>query len=75
MNAGQDGFRDESSKQDGDLQAATETSGMSLVRDRLITPSALYPASSGAGSARLRLNCSPYLADLYAAAAGAGLVT
>jgi hypothetical protein len=26
MNAGQDGFRDESSKQYGDLQAATETS-------------------------------------------------
>jgi hypothetical protein len=30
----------------------------------LITPSAHYLASSGIGSARLQLSCSPCLADL-----------
>src|SRR6267142_840796 len=37
MNAGQDGFRDKSSKQNGDLKRATGKCGMSLVGDRLIT--------------------------------------
>jgi hypothetical protein len=40
MHAGQDGFRDKSSKQNGDLVEATGKCGMSFVVDRLITPSA-----------------------------------
>jgi hypothetical protein len=36
--------------------------------DRSITPSARCLTSSGIGSARLQLSCSPCLADLYAAA-------
>ena len=38
----------------------------SHVVDRSITPSAHRLASSGIGSARLQLSCSPCLADLYA---------
>src|ERR1700676_654951 len=51
--------------------------GVSRVVDRLITPSAHHLASSGIGSARLHLRCSPCLADLSAApteAAGADVV-
>ena len=62
MNAGQDGFRDKSSKQNGDLKRATGKCGMSLVGDRLITPSAHHLASSG--SAQHGCSCSPCLADL-----------
>src|ERR1700686_2123655 len=51
--------------------AATGPHGVSRVLDRSITPSARYLASSGIGSARLQLSCSPCLADLYAALAGA----
>ena len=46
--------------------------------DRLITPSAPHLASSGVGSARLHLNCSPCLADLWtmpAKAAATDVVT
>jgi hypothetical protein len=53
---------------------AMELNGVSRVVDRSITPSALLLASSGIGSARLQVSCSPCLADLYAApikAAGA----
>ena len=64
MNAGQDGFRDKSSKQSSDLMEAIGFLGVSRVVDRLITPSAHYLASSGIGSARLQLSCSPCLADL-----------
>ena len=64
MNAGQDGFRDESSKQMSDLIEGHWECGMSLIVDRLITPSAHHLASSGIGSARLQLSCSPCLADL-----------
>jgi hypothetical protein len=39
--------------------------------DRLITPSAPHLASSGIGSARLHLSCSPCLADLWTALAEA----
>jgi hypothetical protein len=42
---------------------ATGECGMSLIGDRLITPSA-HLASSGIGSARLQVSCSPCLADL-----------
>src|SRR3954453_21952127 len=38
--------------------------GMFRVVDRSITPSAHYLASSGIGSARLQMSCSPCLADL-----------
>src|ERR1700726_2060533 len=72
MNAGQDGFRDASSKQPSDLWRPVEST--ERVLDRSITPSAGCLASSGIGSARLQLSCSPCLADLYAApikAAGA----
>src|SRR5271166_6563403 len=58
MNAGQDGFRDTSSKQTSDLTQAIGTDGVSRVVDRLITPSAHYLASSGIGSARLQLSRS-----------------
>jgi hypothetical protein len=54
--------------------AASGKHGVSRVLDRSITPSARCLASSGIGSARLQLSCSPCLADLYAApikAAGA----
>jgi hypothetical protein len=71
MNAGQDGFRDTSSKQTGDLMEAIGTDGVSRVVDRLITPSAHYLASSGIGSARLQFSCSPCLADLLTAPAEA----
>jgi hypothetical protein len=64
MNAGQDGFRDKSSKQNGDLIEGHWKMRISLVVDRLITPSAHYLASSGISSARLQLSCSPCLADL-----------
>src|SRR5665213_3075023 len=64
MNAGQDGFRDESSKQMDDLMEGPGRCGISLVVDRLITPSAHYLASSGTSSARLQVSCSPCLADL-----------
>src|SRR5216684_9378550 len=43
---------------------ATGSIGVSRVVDRLIAPSAHYLASSGIGSARLQLSCSPCLADL-----------
>ena len=43
----------------------------SRVLDRSITPSAHLLASSGIGSARLQLSCSPCLADLYVAFARA----
>jgi hypothetical protein len=69
MNAGQDGFRDTRSKQTSDLLKAVGTDGVSRVVDRLITPSAHSLASSGTGSARLQLDCSPYLADLRMASA------
>jgi len=69
MNAGQDGFRDTRSKQTSDLLKAVGTDGVSRVVDRLITPSAHYLASSGTGSARLQLSCSPCLADLKAGSA------
>src|SRR5712692_8037444 len=62
MNAGQDGFRDESSKQMGDLIEGHWKVRISLIGDRLITPSA-HLASSGIVSARLQLSCSPCLAD------------
>ena len=39
--------------------------------DRLITPSAPHLASSGIGSARLHLGCSPCLADFWTALAEA----
>jgi hypothetical protein len=48
---------------------AIGTDGVPRVVDRLITPSAHYLASSGIGSARLQLNCSPCLADLWTASA------
>jgi hypothetical protein len=55
MNAGQDGFRDTSSKQFRDpIEGAMGVSGLSRVVDRSITPSAPYLASSGIGSARLQ---------------------
>jgi hypothetical protein len=68
MNAGQDGFRDESSKQSCDPMEAMGVHGVSRVVDRSITPSAHHLASSGIGSARLQFRCSPCLANLYAAA-------
>jgi hypothetical protein len=49
MNAGQDGFRDTSSKQIGDLIRAVGLIGVSRIWDRSITPSARYLASSGIG--------------------------
>jgi hypothetical protein len=55
MNAGQDGFRDKSSKQNGDLKRATGKCGMSLVGDRLITPSAHHLTSSGSAQLQLQL--------------------
>src|ERR1700674_4937599 len=64
MNAGQDGFRDKSSKQNGDLKRATGKCGMSLVGDRLITPSAHHLASSGSAQHGCSCSCSPCLADL-----------
>jgi hypothetical protein len=64
MNAGQDGFRDKSSKQNRDLIEGHWKMRNSLVVDRLITPSAHYLASSGISSARLQLSCSPCLADV-----------
>src|ERR1700730_2373158 len=45
---------------------------MSRILDRSITPSAHLLASSGIGSARLQLSCSPCLADLYVAFAREG---
>src|SRR5260370_41023109 len=71
MNAGQDGFRDKSSKQNGDLKRATGKCRMSLVGDRLITPSAHHLASSGSAQHGCSSSCSPCLADLWAAAANA----
>jgi hypothetical protein len=64
MNAGQDGLCDKSSKQNRDLIEGHWNMRISLVVDRLITPSARYLASSGISSARLQLSCSPCLADL-----------
>jgi hypothetical protein len=64
MNAGQDGFRDTSSKQKCDPTWAKAVIGVSRIVDRLITPSADYLASSGISSARLQFSYSPYLADL-----------
>jgi hypothetical protein len=64
MNAGQDGFRDKSSKQNGDLIEGHWKMRNSLVVDRLITPSAHCLASPGISSARLQWCCSPCLADL-----------
>jgi hypothetical protein len=55
MNAGQDGFRDTSSKQKRDLAEAKAATGVSRIVDRLITPSADYLASSGISSARLSM--------------------
>src|SRR5260370_42616700 len=70
-NAGQDGFRDERSKQNGDLKRATGKCGMSLVGDRLITPSPHYLASSGSAQHGCSWSCSPCLADLEPAPADA----
>jgi hypothetical protein len=65
MNAGQDGFRDGSSKQGSDLVEGHWIASECLPSsDRSITPSAHSLASSGIGSARLQLSCSPCLADL-----------
>jgi hypothetical protein len=47
MNAGQDGFRDKSSKQNHDLIEGHWKMRISLVVARLITPSAHHLASSG----------------------------
>jgi hypothetical protein len=63
MNAGQDGFRDKSSKQKGDLMKG-HWKIRNVSRRGSITPSAHYLASSGISSARLQLSCSPCLADL-----------
>ena len=67
MTAGQDGFRDASSKQRSDLCGATVFTGVSRVVDRSITPSAVYLASSGLNAARLLLYLLPVPAKLYAA--------
>jgi hypothetical protein len=45
VTAGQDGIRDEGSKQDDGLLKATDSNGLSLVPDRSITPSAASLAS------------------------------
>jgi len=51
MNAGQDGFRNESSKTDErPRRGPLGNAEFSLVMDRLITPSAHYLASSGTSS-------------------------
>jgi len=63
MNAGQDGFRDESSKQMSDLIEGHWERGISLVMDRLITP-LLIILQVLASAARLQLSCSPCLVDL-----------
>ena len=63
MNAGQDGLCDKSSNQNRDLIEGHWNMRISLVVDRLITPSARYLASSGISSAQLQLSCSPCLAD------------
>jgi len=59
MNAGQDGFRDKSSKQNRDLIEGHWKMRISRVVDRLITASAHYLASSNSAQ-----YCFPCLADV-----------
>lgn len=59
VTAGQNGLRDEGSKQPGDLMKAIDSNGLSLVVDRSITPSAARLASYGLISARSHRCCSP----------------
>ena len=62
INAGQDGFRDESSKQMSDLIEGHW--GIRNFSRRGSIDHAICSLSSGMGPARLQLSCSPCLADL-----------
>jgi hypothetical protein len=60
--AGQDGFRDASAKQPGDLLKANGSRGLSRVLDRSIIPSALAAPVRPASAASGGLNCQVTIA-------------